>query len=299
MFISYASEDYDLAVRFKNDLTYAGLDPWIDKESLQGGAPWKEVIEREIRNSGYFIPLLSRNSVENKGYVNKEWQLALEYKNQPILEEFVKNFVIPVKLDDYDISHMHKKIKELHVIDLSKGWEKGIRNVIELIESLQPKDEDRERDIKELNEMGSSRAKVGKHPEAIIYFSMVIRLDPSNIMALDSRGYSLAETGKHKEAIEDFDKVIQIDPSNVRSWLNKGYSWAARGKYWDAIKCFDRVIGIEPMNSVAWANKGYSYMRLGNRDKAKESYRRQKEIERVNSSGKRKFLNLFRNRIKQ
>jgi hypothetical protein len=45
----------------------AGLDPWLDSQSLLGGQNWKIAIKDAIKNSRYFIPLLSSNSVEKAG----------------------------------------------------------------------------------------------------------------------------------------------------------------------------------------------------------------------------------------
>jgi hypothetical protein len=45
----------------------AGLDPWLDTQSLLGGQNWKIAIKDAIKNSRYFIPLLSSNSVEKVG----------------------------------------------------------------------------------------------------------------------------------------------------------------------------------------------------------------------------------------
>jgi tetratricopeptide (TPR) repeat protein len=287
VFISYASEDYELALRFTEDLKVFGLDPWLDKDSLEGGDRWKVKIKTAIRGCEYFIPLLSSKSVGNKGYVSKEWETAFDFiKNR----SYGEKFVIPVKLDECNISHLPKKIKELHVIDLSTDWERGISDVIK---AIVPDESDRERIIKDNIEKGNILAESGKHHEAIECFNRVIQTDPNNIIALNSKGYSLAEMGRHEEAIECFVRVTSIDPKNVRSYMNKGYSYAARGMYAEAIGSFKMVTEIEPKNSVAWANKGYCFTKLGNKGEAKDCYRTQKEIQKFKSSGTRKFMNLF------
>lgn len=55
------------ANRLYNDLKMADLDPWLDTQSLLGGQNWKIAIKDAIKNSRYFIPLLSSNSVEKAG----------------------------------------------------------------------------------------------------------------------------------------------------------------------------------------------------------------------------------------
>lgn len=128
VFISYAHEDANSADRLYNDLKNAGLEPWLDKESLLAGDDWKEVIEKEISNSRYFIPLLSSNSIGKKGYVTKEWSKALDVFAS--FKEY-KRFIIPVRLDDCKVSN--RKIKNLHIVDLFPNRKTGVQKIIKAI----------------------------------------------------------------------------------------------------------------------------------------------------------------------
>ena len=73
---------------------------WLDKERLLSGENLKAIISAEIQKSRFFITLLSRNSVNKRGYVQKELKEAIE-----ILEQLPANdvFIILVRLDDYVI----------------------------------------------------------------------------------------------------------------------------------------------------------------------------------------------------
>lgn len=53
VFISYASEDYDLARRLHGDLRRPRIDPWLDDELRPGGA-WNDDIVRQIAESSTF-----------------------------------------------------------------------------------------------------------------------------------------------------------------------------------------------------------------------------------------------------
>ncbi|QTA82990.1 Sulfatase-modifying factor enzyme domain-containing protein [Desulfonema limicola] len=61
IFISYTREDYDIAKRLYDDLKKAGIDPWMDKVNLLPGQNWKIHITKAIKESKYFIALLSSN----------------------------------------------------------------------------------------------------------------------------------------------------------------------------------------------------------------------------------------------
>jgi hypothetical protein len=64
VFISYAREDIV-------------FDPWFDKESLLLGDEWRIAIVTAIKKCDYFLALLSSNSVQKSGFVQKELREAL------------------------------------------------------------------------------------------------------------------------------------------------------------------------------------------------------------------------------
>ena len=125
IFISYARADTEDANRLYNDLKLSGLEPWLDTESLLAGENWRISIKDAIRNSRYFVALLSSNSIEKIGYVQRELKEALE-----VLLEFPqsKRFIIPVRLDDNQVND--EKLKEIHIVDLFPDWKQGIRKIL-------------------------------------------------------------------------------------------------------------------------------------------------------------------------
>ncbi|NPV63728.1 MAG: toll/interleukin-1 receptor domain-containing protein [Methanotrichaceae archaeon] len=130
VFISYAHEDDEAAVRLYHDLKKAGVNPWIDKENLLPGQNWRTEIKKAIRSSRYFIAVLSTNSVGRKGYVQKEVADALN-----ILDEFPESeiFIIPIRLDDCRPSH--EKMGELHWANMFPIWEDGLQKILSTLKS--------------------------------------------------------------------------------------------------------------------------------------------------------------------
>ena len=126
VFISYASEDLDYARRMYDDLTKAGLEPWLDKINLLPGQKWQRALKEAIRNSRYFIALISKASTEKIGYVQSEFRQALE-----ILDEFpdTEIYVIPARLDDS--TPTHQKLQEIQWVDLFPDWDKGLQKILE------------------------------------------------------------------------------------------------------------------------------------------------------------------------
>jgi hypothetical protein len=126
VFISYAHEDFEAAQKLYMVLKDAGLKPWLDRESLLPGQKWKPAIKNAIETSRYFIPLLSKHSVEERGYVLRELRVALE-----ILDEFPDKdiFMIPVRLEECKVSE--DKLTELHMVDLFPDWEGGLKKALQ------------------------------------------------------------------------------------------------------------------------------------------------------------------------
>lgn len=124
-FISYAREDYPDALQLYRDLKQKGVDPWLDKESILPGVRWKEAVNSAIRDSRYFIALLSSNSVSKKGFVQKEMHDAIK-----VLDEYPDSdiFIIPARLDECFPSHT--KLHELQWVDLFPSWEEGLLKIL-------------------------------------------------------------------------------------------------------------------------------------------------------------------------
>ncbi len=128
VFISYAKEDYETAKRLYNDLKLAGIEPWIGKKDIQAGQNWKYEIRKTIRESSYFLALLSSKSVSKIGYVQTELKIALD-----ILDKHPKSeiFLLPVRLDDC-MPH-DEKLWDLHWCDLFPSYEQGLKEILSVI----------------------------------------------------------------------------------------------------------------------------------------------------------------------
>jgi TolB-like protein/Tfp pilus assembly protein PilF len=98
VFLSYASEDAEAALKICEALRAAGIEVWFDQSELRGGDAWDRKIRREIRECALFIPIISKNTqARTEGYFRLEWHLAdqrthLMGKGRP--------FLVPVCLDD-------------------------------------------------------------------------------------------------------------------------------------------------------------------------------------------------------
>lgn len=107
VFISYAREDKDLAARVFDSLRKANFEPWLDRESLEGGEEWDRRIEAELEASDFILvlytPALCRKT---DSYVNKEIALARDRALK-----VRGRFLIPLRTSDVVDS---ERIDELH-----------------------------------------------------------------------------------------------------------------------------------------------------------------------------------------
>lgn len=128
VFISYGKEDGPSAKKLFEMLKTAGFEPWLDTESLLGGQKWRSTIPRAIKESRFFIALLSSSSVNRKGFINREIAEALD-----VLKEYPEDeiYLIPTRLDDCNPNHA--SLHDLHWIDLFPDWEEGIRNLFKAL----------------------------------------------------------------------------------------------------------------------------------------------------------------------
>ena len=115
IFLSYASEDRASARDIYERLQERGHQPWMDKIDLLPGQRWEQEIPKAIRGSDFILIFFSKQSVNKRGYVQREFKLVLD-----TLQELPENIIhtIPIRLDDCNIP---SQFSFLHWSDLFEG----------------------------------------------------------------------------------------------------------------------------------------------------------------------------------
>lgn len=114
VFISYASEDYKIAIQLFDFLTDNGFNPWLDKIKISPGQQWDIEIMKALREADYIIILLSDISVNKRGYVQKEFKLAASYISEKLHSDI---YIIPCKLDECTVPHFLSHLQWVHYSD--------------------------------------------------------------------------------------------------------------------------------------------------------------------------------------
>jgi hypothetical protein len=128
IFISYAREDREYAERLYMDLRKEELNAWIDTRCLPAGSNWKIEIPKKIKECKYFILLISKHSINKRGYVQKEIKEGLA-----TLELIPRNqiFIIPVRLDNTD--PIDVELSDLNWVNLLPDYYDGFARILSAI----------------------------------------------------------------------------------------------------------------------------------------------------------------------
>ncbi len=129
IFLSYAHEDIGMAKKIYNDLKRYELDVWIDYKNILPGQNWKVAIEKVIKQSTYYVVLLSSHTMSERGFVQKELKVAFE-----ILEQCseVDIYIIPVRLNECEPS---LKGSDIYYIDLfpESEYRTGLKKILQVV----------------------------------------------------------------------------------------------------------------------------------------------------------------------
>jgi len=100
LFLSYASEDEDRVGALYDFLLNQSFKPWMDKKDILPGELWEPVIWKAIKQSDFFLICLSNNSVNKRGFLQKEIKLALNIWDEKLEEDI---FLIPIRLEECNV----------------------------------------------------------------------------------------------------------------------------------------------------------------------------------------------------
>ena len=131
VFVSHANpEDNDFSLWFSLQLGKHGYPVWCDLTRLLGGEDFWSDIEVAIRDgTAKFIYVLSRNSNQKDGPL-QELSVALAAARLGNL----KDFVIPVRIDDLPFQDINIQLNRLNAIDFSGSWETGLKQLLAKLE---------------------------------------------------------------------------------------------------------------------------------------------------------------------
>jgi len=128
VFICHAHEDTQIALDIYDRLVSEGFHAWIDQRNLLPGQDWQREIPLIIRAADAVIVCLSRIAVDKRGYIQKEFRLALD-ELQKIPPD--KIYILPVRLDDIKVP---PEFEGIQYVDI---WKKeSLDNVVRSLRTI-------------------------------------------------------------------------------------------------------------------------------------------------------------------
>ena len=133
VFISYASEDRQVASRLAEMLRNLGASVWFDKRELTLSDKYENEITSAIARAKRFMPVLSRTTLkEEPRFFRKEWAIA----HRVLEDRFGLPFFAPVTIDDCNPNdaRIPKTYRDCHIIsfqndDIELQLKKFIRSI--------------------------------------------------------------------------------------------------------------------------------------------------------------------------
>ncbi|OFX18185.1 MAG: hypothetical protein A2033_11780 [Bacteroidetes bacterium GWA2_31_9] len=188
VFISYAKEDIIFAEKLYSFLIKNGYKPWLDKKSLLPGQLWNNEIRKALRSANYIILLLSNISVKKRGYVQREFKIAIEYFEEKLDDDI---YIIPLKINDCEIPQALNKFQWVEYNDLD-----CFNLVLSSINTQKNKYEESERQKIAINEKYE-------------YIEVTKKFEYGNYVKFKINSTILQFVDEHNEGIKEVNSIIQ------------------------------------------------------------------------------------------
>jgi hypothetical protein len=137
LFLSHANPEDDLVTGWLAlQLAREGYAVWCDLTKLLGGeAFWDDIQEAIEYRTAKFLYVLSKNSNSKDGPLN-ELTVARDVERKLKL----RDFIIPLHIDDLPHNEMHILLRRLNTIPFRKSWAAGLNQLLEkLLKQKVPK----------------------------------------------------------------------------------------------------------------------------------------------------------------
>lgn len=126
VFVSYAKEDQPTALDYYQRLKTESFDPWIDKLHILPGQNWEAEIDKAFKEANVILLLLSKKSVDKRGFVQREANDAIENLRYHKPTDI---YAIPVLIDECEVPQPISQ--RLQYIDMrnSQAWEQVLSSL--------------------------------------------------------------------------------------------------------------------------------------------------------------------------
>lgn len=131
LFISYATEDADLAEWLSLKLTSEGYAIWCDRFKLLGGESYPRDIDEAIKTKTFRVLALLSHFSLSKDNPRKERTLALSIGRERGID-----FLIPLNVDGLRSAELDWMTSDITFIPFNRSWARGLAQLLKKLESI-------------------------------------------------------------------------------------------------------------------------------------------------------------------
>lgn len=121
VFLSYSHGDQSFAQKLAHDLKNQGVEVWLDSEKIDVGDDLVKKIDEGIKNSAYFILILSENYLQSK-WVTKEINIMERLEQTDSISK-----IIPILIDN---SALPSNLENRAFADFRNDYNSGLEKVL-------------------------------------------------------------------------------------------------------------------------------------------------------------------------
>jgi hypothetical protein len=131
LFLSFAPADRIFAEWLTRKLTAEGYLVWCESYKILGGERYPNDVNSAIKNETFRMIALYSNASLVNAEVMRQRALALN-----IGEDRGIDFVIPIRLENFDASHLDRETSTLAFVPFENNWAKGLKQILEKLKSI-------------------------------------------------------------------------------------------------------------------------------------------------------------------
>lgn len=256
-FISYSRKDEAFAQQLYNDLSAAGVRPWLDRYDIPPGALWDDEIQRGLNAVSHVLVLVSKASIASDN-VHVEWNYALSTGKTviPVILEKLPTEAIPLRL------HLPN-----WVVVAGQDYRKALAQLLAVLPvtaaanpAAAPEPEVAPVDPDPIAaeaawKHGNAAFNAGDLGAARGAYSESIRLAPDRPEGYVHRGMVAYLQDRYLDALADFDRAQQLEPDIPLLYNNRGVTYSGLKQYALALADFDEALMLKPDYANALYNR--------------------------------------------
>ena len=229
-FISYSRKDETFAQKLYNDLSAAGVRPWLDRYDIPPGATWDDEIQHGLNVVSHVLVLVSQASIDSEN-VHAEWNYALSTGKTviPVILEKLPTEAIPLRLHGPN-----------WVMVAGQEYRTALARLLAVLPV-------------------TAVANPAAAPEPEV---APVDLDPAAAEAAWKHGNAAFNAGDLAAASAAYTDSIRLAPDRPEGYIHRGMVAHLQDRYLDALADFDRAHQLEPDIPLLYNNRGVTYSGL-------------------------------------